>query len=68
MIRFVVDRMPGKLAKWLRILGYDTFYDGHLPLEQLIERGAVEGRVPITRNSKIHDYPAVDQFLLLHSG
>ncbi len=68
MIRFAVDRMLGKLAKWLLILGYDTFYDSHLPLEQLVERSAVEGRVLITHNSKIHDYAAVDQFLLLHSG
>jgi uncharacterized protein with PIN domain len=26
-VRFTVDRNLGKLAKWLRILGYDTLYD-----------------------------------------
>jgi len=25
-IKFIADRMLGKLVKWLRILGYDTAY------------------------------------------
>jgi len=67
MIRFAVDRMLGKLTKWLRILGYDTFYDSDLPFEQLVERSAAEGRVLITRNSKIHEHPGITQFLFLRS-
>jgi len=26
-MKFLADRNLGKLAKWLRILGYDTVYD-----------------------------------------
>ena len=26
-IRFIADRNLGTLAKWLRILGYDTLYE-----------------------------------------
>ena len=26
---FVADSMLGKLAKWLRVLGYDTHYQGY---------------------------------------
>ena len=67
MIRFAVDRMLGKLAKWLRILGYDTFYDKGLPFEKLIERSLAERRVLITRNSRIHEHPGITQFLFLRS-
>lgn len=67
MIRFAVDRMLGKLARWLRVLGYDTFYDSDLPFEELVERSRGEGRVLITRNSKVKESPGVKEFLLLRS-
>lgn len=67
MIRFAVDRMLGKLATWLRILGYDTFYDSDLSFAQLVERSAADSRVLITSNLKIHDYPGPIQFLILRS-
>ena len=42
VIRFVADRMLGRLAKWLRILGYDThyqpFYQGPV-MDQYIKDG-----------------------------
>lgn len=67
MIRFAVDRMLGKLAKWLRILGYDTFYDNGLPFEKLVDRSLADGRVLITRNSKIREYVESGSFVLLQS-
>ncbi len=67
MIRFAVDRMLGKLAKWLRLLGYDTFYDSDLPFEKLVERSKAEGRILITRNSKVHEVAEVNQFLHLQT-
>lgn len=48
-MKFAVDSMLGKLARWLRILGYDAIYDPSLPIEQLIERANREERIVITR-------------------
>ncbi|MCX7822038.1 MAG: Mut7-C RNAse domain-containing protein [Syntrophobacterales bacterium] len=46
--RFVVDSMLGRMAKWLRILGWDTVY---LPLKNQdeIRSFVASGRIIITR-------------------
>ena len=53
--RFVADRMLGKLARWLRVLGYDTLYLGGAG-DEVIRRGLEEGRVFLTRNRRAHPW------------
>jgi uncharacterized protein len=47
--RFAADRNLGKLAKWLRILGYDTFYDRGTVDRNFLRRAAEDGRIALTR-------------------
>jgi uncharacterized protein with PIN domain len=42
--------MLGTLAKWLRLLGYDTAYDNTATDPQLARRARAEGRVLLTRD------------------
>lgn len=49
--RFIVDRMLGKLAKWLRILGYDTLYWRGEDWRNLVKKG--KGRIFLTRATKL---------------
>jgi hypothetical protein len=49
--RFVADSMLGTLAKWLRILGYDTTYDTQLDDNQLVRLARAEGRILLTRDT-----------------
>src|SRR5262249_7478038 len=49
-IRFLADCMLGRLAKWLRVLGYDVAYDRRVDDEALIARAAREGRTLLTRD------------------
>jgi uncharacterized protein with PIN domain len=49
--RFLVDSMLGTLAKWLRILGYDTEYDARLNDNQLVRLARGEGRILLTRDT-----------------
>jgi len=52
-MKFIVDCMLGKLAKELRMLGYDTiYYRGEDPY-QLIQMARDEGRMILTRNTKL---------------
>jgi uncharacterized protein len=47
--RFMADRNLGKLAKWLRILGYDTLYDREVADQNFLRRAGEGGRIALTR-------------------
>jgi len=53
--QFVADRMLGKLARWLRVLGHDTLYLGDAG-DEVIRRGLDEGRILLTRNRRAHPW------------
>ena len=48
--RFLVDQMLGKLARWLRVLGFDAACDLDRPDSWLLRRARDEGRVLLTRD------------------
>lgn len=48
--QFAADAMLGRLARWLRVLGFDTTYDAALPDPELVRRAAAEDRVLLTRD------------------
>ena len=49
--RFLADSMLGKLAKWLRVLGYDTLYQPYYR-KGAIERLVCEGRRLLSRHKE----------------
>lgn len=48
--RFVVDGHLGRLAAYLRVLGFDTWYRNHAADDELAERAGTEDRVLLTRD------------------
>ena len=48
---FAADRTLGKLAKWLRILGFDTLYKSNISAGRFYEQAGPE-RVLLTRTKK----------------
>jgi uncharacterized protein with PIN domain len=62
-MKFVVDRMLGKLAKELRLLGYDTIYYRGDDAHQLIQLARQEGRIILTRNTKLSPKRPEDQMI-----
>lgn len=53
--RFIVDHMLGSLARWLRMLGYDSSYDRKLDDDEIIETAKAEGRAILTRDRELSE-------------
>jgi uncharacterized protein with PIN domain len=51
--KFLTDRMVGRLAKWLRILGCDTAYLPQLSPQGLMREARRQGRIILTRDTRL---------------
>jgi len=49
--RFLADRMVGTLAKWLRLLGYDTVYMPEVSPASVKREARRQGRILLTRRA-----------------
>ncbi|MBI4759036.1 MAG: Mut7-C RNAse domain-containing protein [Chloroflexi bacterium] len=52
-MRFLADQMLGRLAKWLRILGYDTLYSNAWSDAEIARLARAEDRVLLTRDTRL---------------
>ena len=64
-MRFIADSMLGRLARWLRLLGFDTYYSPHVDDSLLIKIARKEKRMLLTRDTRIVKRRGVKEFLLL---
>ena len=53
--KFIVDLMLGKLARYLRILGYDTHYPRFETDSEILRKALREGRILITRDRELYE-------------
>jgi len=65
-VRFIADSMLGKLAKWLRILGYDTLYFRDGEDARLLAAARREGRILLTRDTRLFRRRRVCRMLFIH--
>ncbi len=63
-LKFAADRMLGKLAKWLRIIGQDVAYGSHLAGYGLIRTARKEGRLILTCDRGIRQKSPPDYLLI----
>lgn len=68
MVRFIADRTLGKLAKKLRVLGFDTVYWRGGNLEGAVKAAATEGRVLLTRSHRLQEKTATLQVLVVEAN
>ena len=52
-MRFIADTNVGKLAKWLRIMGYDTLFFRNIDDASLVEIALKDNRILLTRDTFI---------------
>jgi uncharacterized protein with PIN domain len=63
-LRLLADGMLGRLARWLRLLGYDVAYDNAASDNELARRARAEGRVLLTRDRELAARRGLDTLLL----
>lgn len=51
--RFLVTGESRRLARWLRLLGYDVVLAPSQPLSPLVQRAVNEGRIVVTRSGQV---------------
>jgi hypothetical protein len=65
MEKFICDAMLGRLARWLRALGYDTTYHPEADDAELIRRSWLEGRTILTRDTRLAARRAARRHLVI---
>jgi uncharacterized protein with PIN domain len=67
-VRFIADRTLGKLAKKLRVLGFDVVYWRGGNLEGAVKAAATEGRVLLTRSRRVQEKAEGLQVLVVEAN
>jgi uncharacterized protein with PIN domain len=65
--RFIADVMLGRLAKWLRIAGFDVLYSNKYSDDELIEISNREKRTLLSRDTRLLIRKPVRDFIFLES-
>ena len=65
--KFIADVMLGRLAKWLRIAGFDVLYSNKFSDDELIAISNREGRVLLSRDTRLLVRKPVKEFIFLES-
>lgn len=51
--KFIADSMLGKLARWLRLMGFDTLYYPSIPDNELVKKACQERRIVLTKDNEL---------------
>jgi uncharacterized protein with PIN domain len=67
MLKFICDDNLGKLAKWLRALGYDTLFQLTIEDGEMVSLALKEDRVILSRDTRLSRFKIKDKYLLIQS-
>ena len=63
---FAAEKTLGKLAKWLRLLGFDTLYESEVAAGEFIEKLGND-RILLTRTRLIRRQSTIGKLIFVHS-
>jgi uncharacterized protein with PIN domain len=63
--RLLADVMLGTLARWLRILGFDTFYDNRIGDDDIVRKAEEEHRVVLTKDRRLIERRSMQDAILV---
>lgn len=65
-MRFAADEMVGKLARWLRVCGFDVSYKRRIADLELIRAAKQEQRIIITRDTHLVERLQKSDYFFIH--
>ncbi|SRR6266540_2759177 len=66
-MKFIADVMLGRLAKRLRLLGFDVFYDRTLNDNEILRLSLEQDRVILTRDTGLSERPLAANHLFIEN-
>jgi uncharacterized protein with PIN domain len=66
-MKFIADVMLGRLAKRLRLLGFDVLYDRSLDDNEIIRLSLEQDRIILSRDTRLTARPLASNHLLIES-
>ena len=68
-MKFIADVMLGKLAKRMRLLGFDVLYDQTLDDNEIIHLSLEQNRIILTRDTELAGRPlAANRVFIIHNA
>jgi len=67
-MKFIADVMLGRLARWMRLLGFDTLYAPHMSDKRLLKIAREQERIILTKDTRLVKIRGVSEYLLITSN
>ncbi len=67
-MKFIADVMLGRLARWLRLLGFDTFYSNKISDIELLKIAKEQDRLVLTRDTHFLRFKNFRDYLFINSN
>lgn len=68
MTKFIADAMLGRLARWMRFLGFDTLYYRDISDSRLVRIAREQNRLILTRDTRLVKIKAFKDYLLIKAN
>jgi uncharacterized protein with PIN domain len=65
---FIADAMVGRLAKWIRFLGFDTLYYRDIKDSELLRIAREQDRYILTRDTRLIKIKGIKNYLLIKAN